>query len=79
MGQIYPVHICKSLVKMKGKIMRRVSACQARLFDNFLKLHFRKGRSKGLMQRTFVCQNVLDSSLSQQSKLEGNTFKELFV
>jgi len=27
---------------MKGKIMRRVSACQASVSSNFLKLHFRE-------------------------------------
>ncbi|HEX7333299.1 MAG TPA: hypothetical protein VF290_17485, partial [Pyrinomonadaceae bacterium] len=39
-------------------------------FPNFLKLPFRTQRSTGLMRRTFVCQNVHDSSLSAQSELE---------
>jgi hypothetical protein len=59
--------------------MRRVSACQASVLRNFLKLHFRAERSKGLIQRTFVCQNVHDSSLLEAVRTGRNMFKELFV
>jgi len=46
--------------------------------NKFLKLHFYKQRSKGLMPWTFVCQNVLTLPVPSSLKVEEN-FKELFV
>ena len=61
--QLSPVYITAIYLNVLGKMKRQEYAARfgvsSERFGKFLKLHFCTRRSTGLMQRTFVCQNVL--------------------